>query len=219
MDELRQDLNKEEKFITGTLIAYLLLIIFLLVAIRSFIQGHFLNISISIAGIIFVLVLKWLSRKLNKFFIDIFISMINVFLFISMYLGSIKGFYGLFPWWDVIAHALSGIILSLLGFILVFVFDKDIDLHDRGKFFLTIVFSMALGIAGGAIWEIYEFSMGVFFNLNMQSGGLLDTMKDIISDTVGAIFASVSFGIYIKVKLADVREEGYDKAKSESMDY
>ena len=130
-----------------------------------------------------------------------------------MYLGSIKGFYGLFWWWDVVAHTLSGVILSLLGFIIIFILDQDIDFTDSRKLILSILFSASLGIAGGAIWEIYEFSAGIFLGLNMQSGGLLDTMKDIISDTVGAIFTSVGFGVYIKIQLAEEKDSTRQETK------
>lgn len=213
MDGLREHFIKEKEFKAEKIIAYLLILLFALVGIKSFLANNSLNVVISVIGIIFVLGLDWLSRKINKYFISIFISLINIFLFIAMYLGSIKGFYGLFWWWDVVAHTLSGVILSLLGFIIIFILDQDIDFTDSKKLILSILFSASLGIAGGAIWEIYEFSAGIFLGLNMQSGGLLDTMKDIISDTVGAIFTSVGFGVYIKIQLAEEKDSTRQETK------
>lgn len=201
MDKLKESLEKEKEFKSYTIIFYILIILFASVCIRSISENNFLNTTISIAGIIIVFALHWISNRYNEYFLDAFISFVNVFLFIAMYLGSIKGFYGLFWWWDVVAHVLSGVIFSLLGFILLFRFHENIDLNNRGEIFLAILFSMSFGIAVGVFWEIYEFSMGIFFGLNMQSGGLLDTMKDLISDTVGAVFTSIVVGIYIKKKL------------------
>lgn len=201
MDKLKESLEKEKEFKSYTIIFYILIILFASVCIRSISENNFLNTTISIAGIIIVFALHWISNRYNEYFLDAFISFVNVFLFIAMYLGSIKGFYGLFWWWDVVAHVLSGVIFSLLGFILLFRFHENIDLNNRGEVFLAILFSMSFGIAVGVFWEIYEFSMGIFFGLNMQSGGLLDTMKDLISDTVGAVFTSIVVGIYIKKKL------------------
>ena len=213
MDGLREHFTKEKEFKAERVIAYLLILLFVLVGVRSFLENNSLNVVISVIGIIFVLGLDWLSKKINKYFISIFISLINIFLFIAMYLGSIKGFYGIFWWWDVVAHTLSGVILSLLGFIIIFILDQDIDFTDNRKLILSILFSASLGIAGGAIWEIYEFSAGIFLGLNMQSGGLLDTMKDIISDTVGAIFTSVGFGVYIKIQLAEEKDSTRQETK------
>ena len=213
MDGLKEHFTKEKEFKAEKVIAYLLILLFALVGIKSFLANNSLNVVISVIGIIFVLGLDWLSKKINKYFISIFISLINIFLFIAMYLGSIKGFYGIFWWWDVVAHTLSGVILSLLGFIIIFILDQDIDFTDNRKLILSILFSASLGIAGGAIWEIYEFSAGIFLGLNMQSGGLLDTMKDIISDTVGAIFTSVGFGVYIKIQLAEEKDSTRQETK------
>lgn len=213
MDSLRENFAKEKEFKAERVIAYLLMLLFALVGIKSFLANNSLNVVISVIGIIFVLGLDWLSKKINKYFISMFISLVNIFLFIAMYLGSIKGFYGLFHWWDVVAHTLSGVILSFLGFIIIFILDKDIDFTDNKKLILAILFSASLGIAGGAIWEIYEFSAGIFLGLNMQSGGLLDTMKDIISDTVGAIFTSVGFGVYIKIQLAEEKDSTSQETK------
>lgn len=213
MDSLRENFAKEKEFKAERVIAYLLILLFVLVGVRSFLENNSLNVVISVIGIIFVLGLDWLSKKINKYFISIFIPLINIFLFIAMYLGSIKGFYGIFWWWDVVAHTLSGVILSLLGFIIIFILDQEIDFTDNRKLILSILFSASLGIAGGAIWEIYEFSAGIFLGLNMQSGGLLDTMKDIISDTVGAIFTSVGFGVYIKIQLAEEKDSTSQETK------
>ena len=213
MDSLRENFAKEKEFKAERVIAYLLILLFVLVGVRSFLENNSLNVVISVIGIIFVLGLDWLSKKINKYFISIFIPLINIFLFIAMYLGSIKGFYGIFWWWDVVAHTLSGVILSLLGFIIIFILDQEIDFTDNRKLILSILFSASLGIAGGAIWEIYEFSAGIFLGLNMQSGGLLDTMKDIISDTVGAIFTSVGFGVYIKIQLAEEKDSTRQETK------
>lgn len=36
------------------------------------------------------------------------------------------------------------------------------------------------------MWEIFEFAMDSFFGLNLQKSGLVDTMWDLIVDTLGA---------------------------------
>lgn len=38
----------------------------------------------------------------------------------------------------------------------------------------------------GVVWEIFEFTMDQLFDLNMQKSGLVDTMWDLIVDTVGS---------------------------------
>lgn len=67
--------------------------------------------------------------------------------------------------------------------------------------FLTVLFSISFAIAAGVFWEIYEFTMDILFDLHMQGGGLFDTMKDLISNTIGAILTSIGFGAYLRYKL------------------
>lgn len=118
-----------------------------------------------------------------------------------MYLGSIKRFYPLFWWWDILAHTLSGVVFSLLGFIIIFKCYDNLDLNNKREMFLTVLFSISFAIAAGVFWEIYEFTMDILFDLHMQGGGLFDTMKDLISNTIGAILTSIGFGAYLRYKL------------------
>ena len=46
-------------------------------------------------------------------------------------------------------------------------------------------------MALGAAWEILEFSSDSIFGLNMQKSGFVDTMWDLIVDTIGALSISV----------------------------
>ena len=39
------------------------------------------------------------------------------FIFFSVYLGSVRGYYGKFWWWDVALHTSSGFILGIAGFL------------------------------------------------------------------------------------------------------
>lgn len=56
-------------------------------------------------------------------------------------------------------------------------------------FVALFTFMFAVGL--GAIWEIFEFAMDSFFGMNMQKSGLVDTMWDLIVDSVGALVISV----------------------------
>jgi uncharacterized membrane protein YjdF len=69
-------------------------------------------------------------------------------------------------------------------------------------FVAFFAFLFAVGI--GVLWEIFEFCMDIFFNMNMQKemlgdpSGLTDTMCDLIIDTLGALIIAVLGYGYIK---------------------
>ncbi len=119
------------------------------------------------------------------------------FVFASIFLGEVRGYYHRFWWWDIALHTLSGLLLGVLGFLLVYVLNASdrIDLQMRPRF--VALFAFLFAVAVGAIWEIFEFAMDQLFSMNMQKAmfddpsGLTDTMWDLIVDTIGAVFISL----------------------------
>ncbi|NIP58646.1 MAG: hypothetical protein GWM92_10095, partial [Gemmatimonadetes bacterium] len=104
-----------------------------------------------------------------------------------LFLGEIQGYYVRYAWWDKVLHTSSGFLLGVLGFLLVYVLNQDerIDLSMKPGF--VALFAFAFSVAVGALWEIFEFAMDSFFGMNMQKSGLVDTMWDLIVDSVGAL--------------------------------
>lgn len=136
-----------------------------------------------------------LGRRFRVFIPPEFEALAVFFIFASLFLGEVRGFYVRFWWWDTALHAASGFLLGILGFVLVHALNEkeDIDLHMKPGFVALFAFMFAVGL--GAIWEIFEFAMDGFFGMNMQKTGLNDTMWDLIVDTVGALFISaLGFG-------------------------
>ncbi|MAT66009.1 MAG: hypothetical protein CMN57_10230 [Gammaproteobacteria bacterium] len=126
------------------------------------------------------------------------------FVFASLFLGEVRGFYTRFWWWDIVLHTASGFLLGIIGFLLVHVLNEieEVGLHMKPGFVAFFAFLFALGM--GSLWEIFEFSMDSLFGMNMQkamfgdASGLTDTMWDLIVDAVGAFFISVLGYIYLK---------------------
>lgn len=119
--------------------------------------------------------------------------LVIVFIFASLFLGEVHGYYVRYWWWDVALHTGSGLLLGSFGFLLVFVLNRDPAVRLRMNPKFVALFSFMFAVALGALWEIFEFAMDQWFGLNMQKSGLVDTMWDLIVDTLGALVMS-SFG-------------------------
>lgn len=126
---------------------------------------------------------------------------ITLFLYLSIFLGEIGGYYERFWWWDVVLHAGSAFAFGFVGFLILYL------LYLRHKLtaspFLISFFAFSFGIAIGTLWEVFEFGMDELFGLNMQKSGLRDTMWDLIVDAVGAGVASAIGYVYLKYKIRD----------------
>lgn len=126
------------------------------------------------------------------------------FVFASLFLGEVRGYYLRFWWWDIALHTFSGFLLGIVGFLLVHIMNETerIDVHMRPGFVAFFAFLFALGM--GAVWEIFEFAMDSLFGMNMQKpmfndpSGLADTMWDLIVDAIGALVISLLGWRYLK---------------------
>ncbi len=103
------------------------------------------------------------------------------FILMSVFAGTVLGFYELIPWWDKLLHFLSGLLFAQIG--------KEIYIFYGGnkknnRLYILFSISFAFGVAG--LWEIWEFTGDNILKTNAQGGSLTDTMLDIIFGCVGA---------------------------------
>lgn len=156
------------------------------------IEGQWLDVLL-IAGIILIMYSPAvLGRRFEVRIPPEFELMALAFVFASLFLGEMRGYYGRFWWWDVALHTTSGLLLGVFGFLLVYVLNEDdqVDFYMLPRF--AALFAFMFAVACGALWEIFEFAMDQLLGFNMQKpmlgdpSGLTDTMWDLIVDTFGA---------------------------------
>jgi len=128
-----------------------------------------------------------------------------IFIYLSLFLGEVQGYYERFWWWDLALHAGSGFLLGIFGFLFVYLLnDNDkISLHLSPGFIATFAFMFAMTV--GVLWEIFEFAMDTLFGMDMQraSTGVVDTMWDLVVDCIGALVISVLGYGYLKTEEID----------------
>ncbi len=125
-----------------------------------------------------------------------FFGWIVVFVFATIFLGEAFDFYNRFWWWDVVLHGGSAMAFGLIGFLFVFMLFQG-DRYAAPAWAVAFM-SFSFAITIGALWEIFEFAMDQVFGLNMQKTGLVDTMWDLIVDTLGAGLGATAGFFYLK---------------------
>lgn len=164
----------------------------------SLTQRQWLNAFI-IAGIVILNALpKVLGKKFDVYIPSEFELLATVFIFASLFLGEIHGYYTRFWWWDLALHAGSGFLMGILGFLLVHVLNQEEQIHLRMEIGFVALFSFTFSMTIGGLWEIFEFAMDQWFGLNMQKSGLFDTMADMIVNAIGALIISIAGYFYFK---------------------
>ena len=139
-------------------------------------------------------------------FSSLYILLYHAFLFCAIFLGEIQRYYSKFMLWDDILHLSSGIMTGIFGYMLLSVISRK-SRHGQGLLsspVTVILFAFCFAAALGMLWEIYEFLLDLFFDLNMQKyrlddgfqllghAALTDTMKDIIIDAVGSLIGALT---------------------------
>ncbi len=114
-----------------------------------------------------------------------------VFVYASLFLGEVRGYYVKYWWWDSLLHTGSGLLLGIFGFVLVHVMNEKEDLHLSMKPSFVALFAFMFALGMGALWEILEFAIDQTFGTTMQKSGLVDTMWDLIVDGLGALTISI----------------------------
>lgn len=154
-------------------------------------------------GMVVMFLPSMLERRWNIGIPNYMYVMYFIFLFCAIYLGEVRNFYFIFPHWDTMLHGFSAAMLGALGFSLVSILNDSerTSVHLSPLFVGLFAFCFALSV--GALWEIYEFSFDGLLGMNMQKfrledgtdligrAALSDTMKDIITDAIGALIVSV----------------------------
>lgn len=121
---------------------------------------------------------------------------ISLFLYATFILGEQKSYYFIYWWWDLLLHSFSAFIFGLLGFVIIYTiyFVEKINLSPS----LAALFSFNFAVTLGVIWEILEFGIDQIFGLNMQKSGIVDTMTDLIVDTIGGLIGAIIGYFYLK---------------------
>lgn len=130
---------------------------------------------------------------------------IVLFIYAGVFLGEVHSFYIRFWWWDTLLHTIAGVVLGFAGFMILYI------LYRQGKLyaspFLISFFAFCFALSMGALWEIFEFTVDSVFGADMQKArdlggdtrlGVKDTMRDLIADSIGALFSCTLGYFYLK---------------------
>ena len=135
-----------------------------------------------------------------------------LFLYGAVFLGEVRNYYYRVPHWDTILHTFSGAMFGALGFSFVNILNKNEKVHVKLSPIFVALFSFLFAVTLGVIWEIFEFTVDGLLGVNMQKFALengtllagrlavIDTMQDLIVDSIGAFVVSIIGYISLKHK-------------------
>ncbi len=160
------------------------------VCIYYLIKGDSSRWQVAVGGIFTsALPLLLLRMKNNPFNIPIILGY-YLFLFCSLFLGSISSFYINYKWWDSTLHFYKGIYVGIVGITLYKIFIPEKARTDVSVW-MIFLFVLSLSVFASVLWEIYEFVGDLTFTKTMQRGGNKDTMYDLICGVAGGLLPAI----------------------------
>jgi len=161
----------------------------------------------------FVLYVPLLVKKVAKIDMpDTLCSFFYIFVVCGTVLGEAFSLYYVIPCWDSLLHFSSGVMAGMLGGILIVEFLQRKKCEKLISQAVVVISIICFAICVGVIWEFYEFASDSLLGVNMQKwmlqdgtslvgqAALVDTMKDLIVDSLGAIVAAISASASLKKK-------------------
>ncbi len=158
------------------------------------------NVFLTVSVIALTLLPAFLRREYKIIIPPEFQLVSAGFVFLSLFLGSARDYYYKFWWWDAVLHTGSGFLLGIVGLLALFVLNQTNRVPRDMNYGFVCFFAVTFSVFLGVMWEIFEFTVDRFTNANMQSQetGVVDTMQDLIVDTIGAVIVAIMAWVYSK---------------------
>lgn len=173
-------------------------------------SDYVLMLAQCVLGLIVILLPGLIEHKIRIEIPSKMMIVYILFIYAATFLGEVRSFYYRVPHFDTILHTLSGGMIATLGFSLIAFLNNSDKIPVTLSPLFVSCFTFCFALALGGVWEIYEFLVDGIMNTNMQKFALesgteligreavVDTMKDLIVDAVGAFVISVIGYISLK---------------------
>lgn len=177
------------------------LIIYYLFIITSFIMNGLDHLLYLIMCILIPPVLEMILPKFIKL-TDTIRCPFLIFSAFAMIGGHTMHFYS-FPYFDKILHTTSGILISILIAMIYAYLNNSIDVKNTKEKIIQYLFINGTNAMIAFIWELFEFSLLVFFNIdsiNHYTTGVYDSITDMLVAFIGGIIVTLFIDYYHRTK-------------------
>ncbi|MGM0157403.1 hypothetical protein IGI47_001715 [Enterococcus sp. AZ191] len=156
----------------------------------------------SLAGIVLIFLPQIMKKLFHLHIPDAIVLFYWFFLFISVFLGTGMHLISIISFWDKILHAVSPMVLTALGYGLIGLLLKKAPIAKTSPW-LFLLFGFAFAGLCGVFWEFWEFLCDQFLGMNLQRfaasdgtlfvgrAALMDTMGDLLTNTIGALLMGI----------------------------
>ena len=189
----------------GVIASHILKLVMVILLFMAIWERDWLGVSGCILALLICLIPTILKRNFNISLPCVLDFMIAVALFVHI-AGGVFNAYHTIPYYDDIAHFVSSALVALLAFVVIYILDEyweGLHMDKYAMAFVVVIFAMAMGV----LWEFLEWSTDLMLGTQEQ-WGLMDTMTDLLIDTIGGMIMAVG-GVHLikRGKVQDITNE------------
>lgn len=135
--------------------------------------------------LVFVLFLlpSALDRKFNLQLPNLLEILIILFIFASIFLGDMSGFYALFPFWDTMLHTISGFVMAAIGISMINILNKSERVPFMLSPFFVALFSFCFSMTIGVFWEFFEYGADILLRFDMQKDTYITSITSSLANS------------------------------------
>lgn len=195
------------------LIIYIVLrLVIVLTAIIAFFDGSYYVVLLCGLAFILFFLPAIIDKKFNIEVPNALEIIVILFIFSSVFLGEIRGYYESFPYWDKILHTSSGFLSAAIGFSLIDILNRSEKVHMKLSPFFAAIFVFCFSMTVGVIWEFYEFGCDTFLGLDMQKDHYVQSFRSTLLDNAYIEIESVVINGevwegYVDIGIIDTMED------------
>ena len=208
LKQRRLEIIESAKKSPAQFVVYIVLrAVVIVVMIMQIFNRNWNDVFFCAVTLVLFLIPSFIERRIKVNVPDTLEIIVLLFIFAAEILGEIRGYYIHVPGWDTALHTANGFLAAAIGLALIDILNRNdrfaISLSPLFVVMVSFCFSMTVGV----IWEFFEYSMDLFFGMDMQKDtiingfvdmGLHDTMKDLLVNFLGAAVFSLLGYVHIK---------------------
>lgn len=104
--------------------------------------------------------------------------------------------------YDIVTHTYSSFVISMCA-VLTLMCLQVYNEHIQFTVGVYAIFIVLIMISFGVLWEVFEYMIDQLFTGTSMQYSPLDTIRDMLSNTVGSILCSIFISIYMRHRSID----------------
>lgn len=210
---MKRDRKRERRKPSLTLIVYIILrAIVIFTAILALLDGSYYVALLCALALFLFFLPSIIDRRFNIEVPSVLELIVILFIFSSVILGEIGGYYESYPHWDKMLHISSGFLSAAIGFSLIDILNRSEKIHIRLSPFFVAIFAFCFSMTIGVLWEFYEFSADSLFRMDMQKDRYVTSFNSTLLNDPNIMIDSVvingeNWEGYVDIGLIDTMED------------